>query len=521
MKRTYQIVGLLMCLFLVFITSSSYTKAVNVEMKQPRIPSMRTIQLEKQLVFPVFLQEEVKSTSQTNLLESKIEEILEHPRLQGAIVGLSIRNTDGELIYSHHGDTLLRPASNLKLFTAAAALETLGPDYRFKTELWIDGKIERNKFKGDIYLRGKGDPTLLKKDLDELASQLVEKGITEIEGNLIGDDTWYDNVRYSPDLIWSDETYYYGGAISALTMAPNEEYDAGAVLVYVSPGSAVGEPIQVDIVPENDYIQIVNEAVTVSQSEIPNISVERKHGSNRLIIQGKFPVNGLRNMVKIAVWEPTDYVLHMFKQSLEEQGVRFNKNTQLLQGSTPETAQLVATKESMPLEEIVIPFMKLSNNIHGETFVKEMGKVIHDEGSWNKGIAVMENQLINLGLDGYWVIRDGSGISDKNLITPNQITKLLSLVKKKSWYSAFEQSLPVSGEPGKFGGGSLQYRMGDEELRGKIKAKTGYITGATTLSGYATTQSGEELIFSIMINNYLGGSMAFIQDEICRVLVNL
>ena len=81
--------------------------------------------------------------------------------------------------------------------------------------------------------------------------------------------------------------------------------------------------------------------------------------------------------------------------------------------------------------------------------------------------------------------------------------------------------LPVSGEPGKFGGGSLQYRMGDEELRGKIKAKTGYITGATTLSGYATTQSGEELIFSIMINNYLGGSMAFIQDEICRVLVNL
>lgn len=485
------------------------------------LPYLRTIIMEKRMVAPVSI-ELVDTNNKSQLLADQIDEILQNPSLNGVITGISVRKANnGDLIYSHDGNVLLRPASNMKLLTAAAAMETLGPKYQFTTEVWTDGKVREGVLDGNLYLKGKGDPTLLKKDLDAFAKKIKEKGIKQINGDLIGDDHWYDDVRYSQDLIWSDESYYYGGQISALTLSPNEDFDAGSVFIDVIPAEKVGEAPVIKVTPETEYVEIINNAETVTEKEDSNLSIERKHGTNKITITGKFPLGTAKTRVWLAVWEPTGYTLDLFKRSLEEHEVKFTSSSKLKTGKTPENAGLLVANKSMPLEDLLIPFMKLSNNIHAETLVKEMGKVIHDEGSWEKGLEVMAERLEEFGLDMNSVyLRDGSGISDKDLITANQLTKLLLEVRKKSWYPAFERSQPIAGEPGKMVGGTLRYRMTNEETKGKVKAKTGSITGVSTLSGYVTTASGEDLVFSIMMNNFIRGSMTTIQDEICAILAN-
>src|SRR5699024_3161373 len=139
----------------------------------------------------------------------------------GAITGVSIRSGEtGELLYSHFGETRLRPASNMKILTSIAALETLGADHRFTTEVLVDGELDGNVLEGNVYIKGYGDPTLLPEDLDQFAKDLKAYGIQTITGNIFADDSWYDDVRLSQDLNWSDESNYTGTQVSALTLSP-------------------------------------------------------------------------------------------------------------------------------------------------------------------------------------------------------------------------------------------------------------------------------------------------------------
>ncbi|HEY4550409.1 MAG TPA: D-alanyl-D-alanine carboxypeptidase/D-alanyl-D-alanine-endopeptidase, partial [Bacillus sp. (in: firmicutes)] len=197
--------------------------------------------------------------NKTSPLKAKIDAILKNELLDGAVTGVSIRKADtGELVYSYFGETRLHPASNMKLLTAAAALETLGPEYQFTTEVWANGRIEGNILQGDLYLKGKGDPTLLKADLDQFAKDLKTSGIHQINGNIVGDDRWYDDVRLSQDLNWSDESNYTGSQVSALTFSPNNDYDAGTVMMEICPSTKVGERAILTLSPDTDYVKIIN-----------------------------------------------------------------------------------------------------------------------------------------------------------------------------------------------------------------------------------------------------------------------
>jgi serine-type D-Ala-D-Ala carboxypeptidase/endopeptidase (penicillin-binding protein 4) len=450
----------------------------------------------------------------------QINELLQKdPDLNGAIAGISIRNgSDGKLLYQHNGDLRLKPASNMKLLTAATALSVLGTDYQFTTEIHNDGSIKGGTLDGNLYLKGKGNPTLLKADFDWMARELRKKGIHSINGDLIGDDTWYDDVRHSIDLPWSDEQTYYGAQISALTVSPNEDYDAGTVIIEVNAGNEIGEPAKITMIPSTEYVTIKNQSVTVSPEGTKEVTVEREHGTNNIIVKGTMPLKAKGDKTWIAVWEPTLYALALFKQSIDEQGINVRGTVKTAQ--SPKKTKLLLLHKSIPLSELLVPFMKLSNNGHGDTLVKEMGKVVNGEGSWDKGLHVMKGKLSSFGINtNTLVLRDGSGISHADLIPANEISKLLFTVQSQPWFPVFLNSLPVSGNDAKMMGGTLRKRMKSPDLAGKVKAKTGTLSTVSTLAGYIETKSGETLIFSILLNNLLDDSKGKeIEDRIISII---
>ncbi|MDZ5473877.1 D-alanyl-D-alanine carboxypeptidase/D-alanyl-D-alanine-endopeptidase [Bacillus sp. 31A1R] len=472
-------------------------------------------------IFNCFNANPVQAINKSNLNKQITDLVSSHPDLNGALIGISVRNaTTGELVYNHFGNVRLRPASNLKLFTAAAALSALGEDYTFKTEILTDGVIKRKKLKGNLYLKGKGDPTLMISDLNRLAKELSELGIKTIRGNLIADDSWYDSVRYSIDLPWSDETTYYGAQISALNVSPDDDYDTGTVQLEIVPGKTVGEKATISLHPKTHYVTLINQTNTVDSSGKKDLSIKREHGSNKVIIQGSIPIESKSTKEWIAVWEPTKYVLTLFEQSLKKYGIKVQGKT--IQGVAPEDTKVILRHESMPLSELLIPFMKLSNNSHGEVLVKEMGKVKKGEGSWEKGLEVLDEELKKLGMNpDTMVLRDGSGISHVNLVPANEVSFLLHQVQKKFWFPLYLNSLPVTGSKEKMSGGTLRYRMESASFKGRVHAKTGSLSTVSSLSGYLRTNSGEDLIFSIIINNLATDANGkLIEDQICTIILN-
>ncbi|MDM5214470.1 D-alanyl-D-alanine carboxypeptidase/D-alanyl-D-alanine-endopeptidase [Peribacillus sp. NJ4] len=464
--------------------------------------------------------ESMQAANDDGNLGQKIQQILDDsPGLAGALTGISIRSAKtGEMIYERGAQTRLRPASNLKLLTSAAALETLGEDHVFQTELYINGVQVGHVLQGDVYLKGKGDPTLLEKDFDELAASLKQRRVKLIHGNLIGDDSWYDDVRYSQDLVWSDEQEYYGAAVSALTASPNEDYDTGTIIVEVTPGEKPGKTATVKLKPETDYVKVINKTKTESVDGNKEIEVERSHGTDVVTVTGTIPEHAGVTKEWISVKDPTEYALSLFKKSMRKHGIKVSGERK--KGKTPVGADLIATHQSMPLSQLLIPFMKLSNNGHAEVLVKEMGKEAEGEGSWKDGLKVARNLMNGMGLDMQTIImRDGSGISQVNMIPANEITKLLYAVQEKTWFPAYLNALPIAGDENRMVGGTLRKRMKGTNAAGNVRAKTGTISGTSSLSGYVTTKRGEKIIFSIIVNNFVEEKgITAIQDRIAVML---
>lgn len=460
----------------------------------------------------------VQASNDYASLEYQINKVLADERLKGAISAVSVRDAaSGKIVFNRLGDVRLKIASNMKLLTGAAALEVLGPDYTFKTELLTDGKVKGNTLRGNLYLKGKGDPTLSSEDFQELAKGLKKLGVNKIKGNLAADDTWYDDVRLSEDMISNDESYYYGASISALTASPNKDYDAGSVMIEVYPTKS-GKHAKVTSTPETDAVNIINNTTTVQKAGARDITITRGHGTNTVLVEGTIPEGAKRKREWIAVLEPSAYALDLFRSALKREGIRIKENDGVYK-AVPENASVLFTKKSPPLSHIFVPYMKLSNNVIAEMLVKEMGRVVHGEGSWEKGLEVVRSYLQMTGVNADTLcLRDGSGISHVSNVPANELTKLLVEARKEAWYPVFLQSLPVAGASKRLVGGTLRKRLKETAAAGNVKAKTGTITGATSLAGYVTTKEGQELAFAIVLNNFTGKDVKDIEDRIAVIL---
>ncbi|OIJ12931.1 D-alanyl-D-alanine carboxypeptidase/D-alanyl-D-alanine-endopeptidase [Anaerobacillus arseniciselenatis] len=472
------------------------------------------------ILFFINIQIATSYSQETVTFEKSLNDFLQNDaRLSNVLASVSVRSaTTGELIYNYNGDTLLRPASNLKLLTAASALSALGKEYTFSTEIYTDGKLKGKNLKGNLYIKGKGDPALLRSDIDQIVHILKKQGIEKIHGDLIADDSWYDDVRYSIDLPWSDETMGYGAQISALTFAAKKHHDPGTVIVKVQPGKSVGKKALVTVEPHTEKIKIINETITVTEKGQNTLTINREHGTNTIVINGEILLNDEMIENSISVWEPTDFTLYLFKLSLKDHGIKLTEK--MKRGATPTEATMLTKHSSKPLSQLIVPLMKLSNNAYAEMFTKEMGKKIHWEGNWEKGLEVIGAELEKLGLDpNQLFLRDGSGISHVNLISTNQISKLLYEIQRQEWFPLFFDSLPVAGSEDELEGGTLRYRLKGTSTYRNVHAKTGTLTTVSSISGYTKTKAGEILTFSIILNNLIDDySGKSIEDQIVTIL---
>jgi serine-type D-Ala-D-Ala carboxypeptidase/endopeptidase (penicillin-binding protein 4) len=272
--------------------------------------------------------------------------------------------------------------------------------------------------------------------------------------------------------------------------------------------------------PQTSIINIINKTQTVSSDEPSNIKISREHGNNVITIEGNIPLKASNLKERIAVWEPTKYALDLLIQSLKKQDIKILGSIKV--GTTPEHAELLLSHQSMSLSELLIPFMKLSNNGHGELLIKEMGKVFKGNGSWEDGLEVEQVALTTLGIRMQEIeIRDGSGISHMNLVPANEITALLYHAKQMDWFPIFEASLPIAGNTDKMIGGTLRKRMKNVSLKDNVKAKTGTLTNVSSLSGFINANNGETFIFSILLNHLKDeASGKQIEEQIIKILAN-
>ncbi|MDN4494121.1 D-alanyl-D-alanine carboxypeptidase/D-alanyl-D-alanine endopeptidase [Ureibacillus aquaedulcis] len=449
-------------------------------------------------------------------LSDSINRIVEE-KLAGADVSITVREQNsGEMVYDYHGQTTVKPASNMKLLTTAVALEVLGKDYRFNTSLYTTGKLSGGVLNGDVYLKGQGDPTLSLEDLQQFAEELKAHGIHKIDGRIVGDDKWFDNDLLTPGIWAEDEPYYYAAPITALTTSPNTDYDSGTIIVEAT-GTMVGDLPSIKVTPNIGDLQIVNEAQTVESGKPNTLTIERLYQTNEIFISGNLPIDKTKKEW-VTVQHPTTHTLTMFQAVLAEAGIEYTKE-KVFQAETPNSAQLVAMKQSMTLEQLLIPYMKLSNNGIADILVKTMGKVKNHHGSTKAGLKVIEEygNSINLNMED-WQFEDGSGISHENSVSSLLVSELLFKVQSEDWFATYFTSLPVAANADRMVGGTLRNRLKDPLTAGKVYAKTGSLTGVSTLSGYLVASSGQSYIFSVLVQNKSG--TAPVIDEIVKEIAD-
>ena len=479
-------------------------------------------------------------------LQDRLATVLASPDLARGfwgieVVSLAPADKAGEnpanTLYSLNADKLFTPASNTKLFTTAAALALIGPDYKFRTTVETSGTLDRyGRLSGDLVLVGRGDPNLSGRELpyelktqrnddpiqalEALADALVIKGVKFVDGDIIADDSFFAFERYGEgwsqdDLVWAD-----GAPVSALTINDN------VVFVSILPADRPGEKAFVSVKPFADYYRIDNRIITTPAGTGRKFFVNREPGSTVVTLWGNMPLDDAGANEALAIEEPAEFAAGLFRQLLEKRGIvvygkQRTHHTELATLSTfsvttsapsrggndedtharrlkTDQPIVLASYESKPLLQDVRVINKVSQNLHAEILLRLLGRERGNAGTIESGLEVLRGFLTQAGISSdQYVFYDGSGLSRQNLVTPHAVVQLLRYCTTQPWGAEYKTTFPVSGVDG-----SLSERFNTPRMQNRIMAKTGSLGGVKTLSGYATTDTGQLVVFSILSNNF-------------------
>jgi D-alanyl-D-alanine carboxypeptidase/D-alanyl-D-alanine-endopeptidase (penicillin-binding protein 4) len=471
------------------------------------------------------------------VLRARIADVLARPELAPAYFAIKVVSLDTNvLVFEQDAQKLMTPASNMKLYTVASALDRLGPDFRFVTSVYADAKPdEKGRIKGDLVIYGRGDPTFATrfagngdyfKGIEELAARIVAAGVKRVDGNLIGDESYFNGASLGAGWEWDDLQWYYGAPISALTINDN------AVDIFVKPGASegaasvvttgpafVGFPVIFPGVTDEQTLRrdasplaIVNRVVTSARGTKREIEVVRPLGQSYVEVSGTIPVGDAGWTESITTPRPALMFASMLRASLERQGVQIKGRTQVLDAHARELLKLpfdatkmteIARRESPLFAEVATQTLKPSQNLYTELILRALGKQVPSTDpkltTQEAGSMVVRQFLREAGVGGAdrLSLVDGSGLARQDLVSAEATVDLLTYMSRHRYAKVFYDALPIAGVDG-----TLRGRMKGTPAAGNLRAKTGTLNNVSSVSGYVTTAAGERLVFSMMVNHY-------------------
>lgn len=474
------------------------------------------------------------------VLQRQLDTIFRAEDIADAAWGILVRSLrTGETIFALNPTTLLVPASSLKVVTLAAAAERLGWDYRFQTRVGTSAPIEDGVVRGDVVIRGVGDPSIVRGEgrwapaFDALAAQLASGGITRIEGRLIGDDNAFEDRGYGVNWAWDDFSYDYSAPIGAL------QYHENIVELIITPGRE-GERARVEVLDPAAGLSVVSEVITGANGSPTSIDYERQPGEKSLRVVGRIAEDAGPQTRLTAVENPTLYFVRALRTALMAHGIEVTGDAvdiddvasapprdsvaqaQTPRGAGPASSSLpagpahtLATIESPRLLDLGTRLMKVSQNLISETLFKQLGLVaaVGSAGEADKSPrtatasagrdAVRDLMSTEWRLDPrQFVLWDGSGLSRRDYVSAALLVAVLTrMAENPKHKESFSSTLPIAGRDG-----SLEHRMKGTLAEGNVRAKTGSMSQVRSLSGYVNTADNEPLAFSIITNGFTAPS---------------
>jgi serine-type D-Ala-D-Ala carboxypeptidase/endopeptidase (penicillin-binding protein 4) len=456
-----------------------------------------------------------------SLLSIRIERILRRSEARRGFWGIVVaRASDGRVLYARNAEHLFQPASNMKLFTTAAALEKLGPDFVFRTTVESASPPDAEGRVGNLILVGRGDPNLSGRVLPyqynsepatpadaalrDLAAQVAARGVRQVTGDIVADDRYFLYEPISHDWAADDLQWGYGAPVTALAFNDNSLY------FHALPGAKQGDAAKVWLDPVPDYYRLNNRLETSSPGTDAEIFVERLPWSMDLDVWGEIPAGAPQTDDTVAIADPPRLAAELFKQALEARGVSVQGKVKVLELTRVQAAgrvdpfavsgtrTVLAERKSVPLREEIQVINKVSQNLHAEMLLRTLGREVKNYGSLTVGLQLLDEFVQDIGIQpGETYFADGSGLSPQDLVSPGALVKLLVYMAHSSNRDVYFDSLPVAGVDG-----TLAERFQFSSAAGKIHAKTGTLTHVNTLSGYMQLPSGRRLAFSILADNH-------------------
>ena len=460
--------------------------------------------------------EDLSTDPLADQFRESVNRVLSHSCFKKAEVGIRIRSLEKkDVLYERNGDQLFIPASNMKLLTTAAALRNLGADYRFMTRLYTMGQVRQGVLEGDLYVKGFGDPQMVTEQMWLMANEVKNLPIKMVEGNIIGDDTFFDGElrvkTWKKD--WGSEAY--NAPLGALS------FNFNTVTVHVQPGLTSGSRPVLVVDPDIDYFTLTNSALTLPfnrrRGKLIVNRVDAK-GHNEIHVSGRVPRDGRRESFYLNITDPTLYSVKVFRKNLQQAGVEISGNA--IEGKVPEEALLLLEHQSEPLSHIIRGLNKYSNNFMAEQVLKTLGaEMVDSPGTTEKGLRVIQQYMKSLGYFPHqYVALDGSGLSRGSRLTPAQIVSVLEdIYTDLSVYPEFITALGVMGLDG-----SVKKRMQKKKEARIVRVKTGTLNNVSALSGYFQSGDGERFAFSMLMNKLKcsNGHILDLQDKIVNKAIH-
>lgn len=446
-------------------------------------------------------------------LQEKIHSLIPEKISEQTVAAIDIFDlTENKPVFQLNEKLLLHPASANKIITTYAALKLLGDQYTFRTEIFLTGAVTDSSLNGDIYIRGGFDPDFSYEDMDVFISALKNRGIKFIIGNLYADISRKDSLYRGSGWMWDDDPSSDAPFLSALNVNENT-----VTVSFVKNKSSA----EVILSPVSNYFKIENFVVPDNSLQTDSIFITRDwvNFQNTIIIKGKYNPAKNTNMIrtsKLNLMNPELYFLSLFSRKLDEKGISITGNFGTK--SVPDSA-VYLTSFFRPIKDVLKKINKKSYNLGAEMILYALSESKGcSPASASEGIKKIDSLLYAAGFDSTdYRMTDGSGVSRYNLLSASMLNELLKFIyyNEKKLFPVFLELFPVAGIDG-----TLENRMRYTSAYGRVKAKTGTLSGVSSLAGYVFSKSGNIFSFAILMQNYIGQSASFrkIQDEICSLL---